>query len=107
MITILVDKNMTARTPHLCENCGQAIAVGEKYHRQTGICDGDFYSSASHLDCHQAWFKKNYVYGDGRDDDGYPFLKDDPDICLDEEWIREDYPKVAERLFGKKDPDED
>ncbi len=100
--TVLSVKDMVARKPHTCEQCGKVIPIGEKYRRQTGTYyDGELYSFATHLDCDEVWYKAIYQYSTSEDYD-LPFLKDDPDICLDEEWIREDYPKVAERLFGNE-----
>lgn len=40
-----------ARKEHICNICGEKIKVGEKYARQTGKFDGEFYSDSYCLDC--------------------------------------------------------
>ena len=40
-----------ARKEHKCECCGRMIKAGERYVRETGKVDGDFFSRAWHLDC--------------------------------------------------------
>ena len=101
--TVLSIKDMVARKPHTCEQCGKVIPIGEKYRRQTGTYyDGELYSFATHLDCDEVWLKAIYQYASAFDDD-LPFLKDYTDLEFDEEWIREDYPEVAARLFGEEE----
>lgn len=45
------EKIVTARTEHKCECCGKTIAVGEKYCRQNGKWEGDFFSRAYCITC--------------------------------------------------------
>ena len=40
-----------ARKPHVCGDCRKPIAVGEKYHRVSGVWEGAMTSYKSHLDC--------------------------------------------------------
>jgi hypothetical protein len=41
----------TARKPHVCCECGRPIAVGEKYERASGRCDGGMWSEKTCLVC--------------------------------------------------------
>ena len=40
-----------ARKPHKCHLCMQEIVVGEKYQRESGKYDGDFFDRCSHMHC--------------------------------------------------------
>lgn len=40
-----------ARKVHKCDLCRQLINIGEKYNRQAGVNDGDFYDVCFHLHC--------------------------------------------------------
>lgn len=44
-------KKPIARKEHICEMCGQKIMVGERYSRDVGKYDGDFFTRDLHLDC--------------------------------------------------------
>ena len=44
----------TARKPHKCEWCGEAIAVGEKHVKFVGTFEGDFQSWRMHAECYSA-----------------------------------------------------
>lgn len=50
---VLRDKTPIARKEHRCEFCGEVIHVGEKYNRQTNVCDDRIYDWVSHCDCTQ------------------------------------------------------
>ena len=51
MSAILISENtFTAKKKHLCDLCGQHIAVGEKYKRQFCV-DGNAYAFKMHLVC--------------------------------------------------------
>lgn len=39
MIKVLINKTPIARKEHRCEFCGEVIHIGEKYNRQTNVCD--------------------------------------------------------------------
>lgn len=47
----LTSKDVTARKEHCCDWCGKRIRVGEKYHYETFIFDGEFCSWHAHLAC--------------------------------------------------------
>ena len=40
-----------AKKEYKCEFCNQKINVGEKYHRQSGKYDGDFFDRKVHMIC--------------------------------------------------------
>lgn len=42
---------MTARKPHTCEYCNESIAAGQKYSRETGKWDGEFFVRKLCLTC--------------------------------------------------------
>ena len=44
-------KIVTAKRQHTCEACGTTIAIGEKYRKETGKWEGDFFSRAWCSDC--------------------------------------------------------
>lgn len=104
---LISTKEVVARKPHTCNQCEKEISVGEKYRRS--VCtqdDGKICNIAEHLDCYELWVE--LVYDNSCGDDDLPFLVDLGSLCEEEEdAIREGYPEVAERLFGKKDPDVD
>lgn len=41
----------TARKPHHCTNCGEAIEVGQKYQRWMSIDDGKSHTNMMHQEC--------------------------------------------------------
>jgi len=45
------DEIHKARKIHRCMLCGHNIEVGEKYHRQAGKYDGDFFDRCLHNEC--------------------------------------------------------
>lgn len=40
-----------AKKEHICEMCGEKINVGEKYYRQSGKFDGEFFDRKLHIHC--------------------------------------------------------
>lgn len=67
MSTVLTDKRVTCRQQHLCSWCGELIQKGEKAHYQTGIFDGEFYSSRTHIECEEAIRRSPEIFDDGYD----------------------------------------
>lgn len=45
----------TARKPHQCAECRCSIAPGQRYERQAGTFDGDFYDNSFCLECADLW----------------------------------------------------
>jgi hypothetical protein len=45
------DEIHTARKTHKCMLCGNEIPVGEKYHRQSGKYEGEFFDRSLHMHC--------------------------------------------------------
>ena len=41
-----------ARKVHQCYGCKRDVEIGEQYRRTVGVWDGDFYSVAEHIECH-------------------------------------------------------
>ena len=51
MLEFYNDKVQTAKKEYKCEFCNQKIKVDEKYHRQSGKYDGDFFDRKVHMIC--------------------------------------------------------
>lgn len=51
MVEFLTRKTPNAKKKHICDLCGGEIDVGEKYERQSGMVDGEFYEMKSHSSC--------------------------------------------------------
>lgn len=51
MVEILHSTNPKARKQHTCMWCGSIIEVGERYHRDTCLYDGQIYDWLSHNEC--------------------------------------------------------
>ena len=73
MIKVLRNKTPVARKEHRCEFCGEVIHIGEKYNRQTNVCDDRVYDWVSHYDCSQLACELNMFddCDEGLDDDGF------------------------------------
>jgi len=69
-----------ARKEHKCIICNQIIAVGEKYHRQSGKYEGDFFDRCLHMTCNKMM-------------DGYCEQDADNEFTVDGiyDWLREIY----------------
>src|ERR1700679_2615683 len=96
--TVISQTVQCARKPHRSENCCQPIVVGEPYERVRGVWDGTPGVFKSHMECrdcaHEMWKARDYNY-----DEGILLSADvEPE---DHDWIRDEFPIVAERLgFG-------
>ena len=56
------DNVYKARKVHKCDLCNQEIIIGEKYHRQSGKYEGDFFDRCIHEHCNNiitAFCKEN------------------------------------------------
>lgn len=51
MLEFYNDKVFYAQKEYKCEFCNQKIKEGEKYHRQSGKYDGDFFVRKLHMVC--------------------------------------------------------
>ena len=96
--TIISQTIQCARKPHRCDHCCQPIETGEPYERVRGVWEGSPGVFKSHMECRdcalEMWKVRDY-----NDDEGILLSADvEPD---DHEWIRAEYPVVAQRLgFG-------
>lgn len=74
MLRVLKEIRPTAKKTHKCEFCACKIISGQKYVRQTCVCDGEVYDFITHQECTDLASKKNLYY-DCDDDglDGYSF----------------------------------
>jgi hypothetical protein len=96
MSDIIEDGFKVARKDHVCDECGHAIAKGERYHRWAGHNDGsEFMTWKSHADCHAAVQALNKQHEVGFYDE-WMGLRDLE--CEDRDWLCEDFPAVAARL---------
>lgn len=68
MLTVLRETYPTARKEHVCEFCGEKIAIGQKYVRQTTIYDGTIYDFVTHRECEEVAHKLRMY--DDCDDEG-------------------------------------
>lgn len=89
---------VTARKAHRCEHCLREIAIGEKHRKSAQVWQGQFHAYREHLDCYAAWSELNFDLRDIGHYEGAPFLADDDHEPEDKEWMREEYPAVADRL---------
>ena len=73
MIKVLRNKTPIARKEHRCEFCGEVIHIGEKYNRQTNVCDDRVYDWVSHCDCSQLAYELDMFddCDEGLDGDGF------------------------------------
>ena len=53
-------KIRTARKPHQCTYCAEAINAGESYTHQTGVYDSKWYEDKMHPECFE-----EFCYDDG------------------------------------------
>jgi hypothetical protein len=89
---------VTGRKEHRCGQCGDKIAVGVEHRKCAQVWEGEFYSFREHVECHNAWNRLNFIVRDYPVYDGAPFLRDDDHEEDDRDWMREEYPLVAQRL---------
>lgn len=82
MSSFCSEKTITARKPHRCSACLQPINAGEKYLRDAGVSDGDFWSSAYHPDCRE-WEIKVNNQDCGPFSDEWCFLHEYMNECCD------------------------
>lgn len=93
--TLISETTQMARKQHRCDHCLQLIDIGTQYERTRGIWEGTPGTFKSHLECrdcaHKMWKLRDYMW-----DEGILLSADvEPE---DHEWIREEYPVVADRL---------
>lgn len=91
-------RQVTARKPHRCEHCRKEIGVGVLHWSSAGVWDGEFSATREHFECCAAWYTLNFDLRDYPPYDGAPFLADDEFEADDKEWMRQEFPVVAERL---------
>jgi len=85
-----------ARKQHSCEQCGQPVEVGSPYRRGAGSYDGEMYSHATHIECHEA--AQALARLSGAWDEDYPWFRHMDMDREDREWLLKEHPVVAERL---------
>ncbi|WP_293857406.1 hypothetical protein [uncultured Alsobacter sp.] len=85
-----------ARKPHVCEQCGKGIAIGDPYRRVSGVWEGDFYTQALHGECLDAG--NLYALEHGLAADEWPWFAQMNLEREDRTWLLEHFPIVAERL---------
>lgn len=51
MLEFYTDRVYKAKKVHKCDLCGHEIVIGEKYHRQSGKYEGDFFDRCIHEHC--------------------------------------------------------
>ncbi len=103
--TVIANSTHVARKAHQCDHCSQPINPGEQYERTRAIWDGSPGTFRCHLECRDCarkmWKMRDYMW-----DEGILLSADiEPE---DHEWIREEYPIVAQRLgFAEGEGSED
>lgn len=92
-----------ARQAHKCYHCSRPIAAGERYEDCAWVFEGDFQTSKSHFACSQAWEAFNWGPASPRDlmagEGAGPLWADDLSHD-DRPWFEDEFPSVAERLWG-------
>ena len=56
-------ETLTARKPHLCMSCGEAIRIGEQYRRWRCYDSGDVGTVKMHPECHEMHNEDNRGLG--------------------------------------------
>lgn len=51
MMEFYTENIRRAKKSHKCDLCGNQISIGEKYHRQSGKYDGEFFDRCLHERC--------------------------------------------------------
>lgn len=96
MVDILDDHTGPARKPHVCDQCGRRIEIGERYRRQV-YKDGELVTYKAHEDCDNAATAYADISGfDARYDEPHPLYN-----ALDPEdygWLLNEWPTVAGRF---------
>ena len=62
----LVDEKRVARKHHKCSECGTTIQPGDTYEYYKGVCEGDFFTNKTCLDClsiREVFFTGGYYFG--------------------------------------------
>lgn len=97
---ILSDAVHVCRKARTCDQCNRLIQVGQRYRKQVHTFDG-FTTYRAHEDCDAAYSKMKKLAGNAwRDDDLY-FPLSDIAHRQDDAWIRDEFPVVAERIWGQ------
>lgn len=65
---------MTARKPHTCEYCNESIAAGQKYSRETGKWDGEFFVRKLCLTCEM--ILREFISESGEEEFDWPYVTD-------------------------------
>ncbi len=97
---VLSDAIYSARKRYTCDQCLRFINPGQRYRKQVHTYDG-FVVYKAHEDCDTLATKLRDLAGDALNDDESILLHSDEIDVSDREWIAEEFPDVAERLFAK------
>lgn len=110
---IIKQVKISARLPHVCQECGRSILVGEIYERYVGKSDGEIFTHKTCLTCLSVRdvFSQNFWFG-GLWEELENELNETngqvPEACL-RELTKEARKKVCERIeeYWKEHFDED
>lgn len=92
------DCEVFARKEHRCDECGGKINKGEKYGKQTGVSNGDFYTWKAHLDCKAVVIELHRI----RQEASYEPLCHLYDFEEEDRgWVKEKHPAVYAKAFAK------
>lgn len=91
-------RKVHGRKQHVCEHCRKVIETGALHWYTAGMIEGEFTTYREHFECRSAWYTLNFELRSCAYDEGAPFLADDEHEEDDRAWMREQFPKVAERL---------
>ena len=79
MLEFYNDMVHKTKKDYKCEFCNQAIKIGEKYHRQSGKYDGEFFDRKLHMICDKMiaeYCSENREYDDISYDGVMDWLRD-------------------------------
>jgi hypothetical protein len=88
---------------HICDQCLQPIATGEKYYRCAGLFDSKPLIYKAHLDCADCADEIHQIYG-GDAEEGISLIDD---VRIEPDWqpfVAEKYPAVATRIWPSGAP---
>lgn len=95
-------KTVIGRKDHRCEHCNGQIVKGESHFYCAGKFEGNLVDYREHVDCQKAWIALNEKLRDNKWEDSHPFLADDDYDVGEREWLHQNFPVVAVRLWPKQ-----
>ena len=100
----LVNEKRVAKKHHKCDECGRDILHGDTYEYYKGVCEGDFFTNKTCLDClsiREVFFTGGYYFGLILED-LHEFISETQGQ-VSEDCVAKLTPKAQERICGDID----